>query len=46
MLKALQRTLRKIKKALVKPQDTQELRKANNRKQIKLILKGLEQRGY
>lgn len=38
--------LRLIKNALVADQDPQEQRQANNKRQVKLILQGLEQRGY
>lgn len=41
------RLLRLIKKALARPtKSTQELRQAHNSEQVKLILQGLEQRGY
>lgn len=42
MIKLLQR----IKKALDPDQRKQEQRQANNKRQVKLILKGLEDRGY
>lgn len=39
--------LRLIKKVLASPTKTkQELRQAHNREQVKLILQGLENRGY
>lgn len=38
--------LRLIKKALASDQTEQELRQAHNREQVKLILQGLENRGY
>ena len=38
--------LRLIKKALASDQTEQEHRQAHNREQVKLILQGLEQRGY
>ena len=38
--------LRLIKKALASVQTEQELRQAHNREQVKLILQGLENRGY
>nr|DAV63768.1 MAG TPA: hypothetical protein [Caudoviricetes sp.] len=41
MLKALKKVL-----ADYQSKQAQAKRKANNRKQIKLILKGLEERGY
>lgn len=38
--------LRLIKKALDPDQRKQEQRQAHNREQVKLILQGLEERGY
>jgi hypothetical protein len=38
--------LRLIKKVLAPLQSEQELRQAHNREQVKLILQGLEQRGF
>lgn len=38
--------LKRIKKALARPQSEQEQRQAHNREQVKLILQGLEDRGY
>lgn len=35
-----------IKKVLAPRQSEQELRQAHNREQVKLILQGLEERGY
>lgn len=42
----MRKLLNRIRKALVADQDTQELRQAHNREQVKLILQGLENRGY
>jgi hypothetical protein len=38
--------LRLIKKALASDQTEQEQRQAHNKEQVKLILQGLEKRGY
>ena len=38
--------LKRIKKALAPVQSKQELRQAQNNEQVKLILQGLEVRGY
>lgn len=38
--------LQRIKKALASDQTEQEQRQAHNREQVKLILQGLEDRGY
>ncbi len=38
--------LKRIKKALAPRKSEQELRQIHNREQVKLILQGLEDRGY
>lgn len=38
--------LKRIKKALAPRKSEQEQRRAHNREQVKLILQGLEDRGY
>lgn len=42
----MKRILQSIKKALASRQTEQELRQAHNREQVKLILQGIEERGY
>lgn len=42
----MKKLLQRIKKALDPDQRKQEQRRAHNREQVKLILQGLEQRGY
>lgn len=43
----MRKLLQRIKKALATPPQTeQEQRQAHNREQVKLILQGLEDRGY
>lgn len=42
----MKKLLQRIKKALDPDQRKQEQRQANNKRQVKLILKGLEDRGY
>lgn len=42
----MKRILQSIKKALASRQTEQELRQEHNREQVKLILQGIEERGY
>lgn len=42
----MRKLLQRIKKALDPDQRKQELRRAHNREQVKLILQGLDRRGY
>ena len=42
----MKKLLKRIKKALAPRKSEQELRQANNKRQVKLILQGLEERGY
>lgn len=42
----LMKILRRIKKALDPDQRKQEQRQANNKRQVKLILQGLDNRGW
>lgn len=42
----MRKLLQRIKKALASDQTEQEQRQAQNKEQVKLILQGLEERGY
>lgn len=42
----MRKLFQRIKKALAPVQSKQEQRQANNKRQVKLILQGLEDRGY
>lgn len=42
----MKKLLMRIKKALASRQTKQELRQIHNREQVKLILQGLDSRGY
>ena len=42
----MKKLLRRLKKVLAPRQSEQELRQAHNREQVKLILQGLDSRGY